>query len=97
MNLHGVFAPIPTPFRDGELDLDGLRNNVERWMSTELTGIVVLATNGEAALIDDDEADPVDCGSARKCADWTSAHRWHGTRVDSCDDRGDAPGGRCRS
>lgn len=57
MNLHGVFAPIPTPFHDGQLDLQALRKNVERWMSTELTGIVLLGTNGEAALIDDDEAD----------------------------------------
>ena len=64
MNLHGVFAPIPTPFREGELDLDALLSNLDRWMSTELTGIVVLGTNGEAALLDDDEADRL-IGAAR--------------------------------
>ena len=58
MTISGVFAPIPTPFADdGELDLAGLRDNVDRWMGTGLRGLVVLGTNGEASLVDDDEAD----------------------------------------
>ena len=57
MNLRGVFPPIPTPFTNGELNLGAVRRNVDRWMQTELAGIVVLGTNGEAALIDDEEAD----------------------------------------
>ena len=58
MTISGVFAPIPTPFADdGELDLAGLRDNVDRWMGTGLRGLVVLGTNGEAPLVDDDEAD----------------------------------------
>ncbi len=31
--------------------------NVERWMRTRLRGVLVLGSNGEAALLDDDESD----------------------------------------
>ena len=56
----GVYTPIVTPFRgDDTVDEAGLRTNVRRWMSSALTGIVVLGSNGEAAQLDDDEADRV--------------------------------------
>jgi 4-hydroxy-2-oxoglutarate aldolase len=58
VNLAGVFAPIPTPFDDrDELDTTRLRAALARWMTRPLTGIVVLGSNGEAALMDDFEAD----------------------------------------
>lgn len=57
MNFSGVFAPIPTPFVDDELDLGALRDNLARWMETDLAGIVVLGTNGESAQVNDNEAD----------------------------------------
>lgn len=53
----GILTPIITPFRNDELDAAGLRSNVEQWMRTPLHGLVVLGSNGEAALIEDDEAD----------------------------------------
>ena len=56
----GIFTPISTPFRgDDTLDEEGLRSNVMRWMSTPLTGLVVLGSNGEAPQLDDDESDRV--------------------------------------
>jgi len=56
----GVYTPIVTPFRDDDsVDEAGLRANVRRWMSSTLTGIVVLGSNGEAPQLDDDEADRV--------------------------------------
>lgn len=56
----GVFTPIVTPFDGGDrLDEAGLRRNVQRWMSTPLTGLVALGSNGEAPQLDDDEADRV--------------------------------------
>ena len=56
----GVYTPIVTPFRDDDsVDEAGLRANVRRWMSSSLTGIVVLGSNGEAPQLDDDEADRV--------------------------------------
>jgi 4-hydroxy-2-oxoglutarate aldolase len=56
----GIFTPIVTPFRaDDSVDEAALRGNVGRWMETPLTGIVVLGSNGEAAQLDDAEADRV--------------------------------------
>jgi 4-hydroxy-2-oxoglutarate aldolase len=57
MNLRGVFPPIPTPFSESEIDFGALRSNAERLMRTGLRGLVVLGSNGEAPLLDDDEAD----------------------------------------
>jgi 4-hydroxy-2-oxoglutarate aldolase len=56
----GIYTPIATPFRDdGTVDERALAANVSRWMTTPLTGLVVLGSNGEAASLDDDEADRV--------------------------------------
>jgi 4-hydroxy-2-oxoglutarate aldolase len=56
----GVYTPIVTPFRrDDTVDEAGLRDNVKRWMSSMLNGIVVLGSNGEAPQLNDDEADRV--------------------------------------
>lgn len=56
----GIFTPIVTPFRtDGTLDEEGLRSNVARWMRSSLHGLVVLGSNGEAAQLDDVEADRI--------------------------------------
>jgi 4-hydroxy-2-oxoglutarate aldolase len=57
MDVHGVFPPIPTPFKDESVDRRALANNVSKWMKTKLSGIVVLGSNGEAPLLEDQEAD----------------------------------------
>src|SRR5713101_7537323 len=60
MNLAGVFAPIPTPFDEQDrVDTNRLRAALERWIARSLAGFVVLGSNGEAALMDDFEADRV--------------------------------------
>jgi 4-hydroxy-2-oxoglutarate aldolase len=59
VNLEGIFPPIPTPFDDAGIDHSGLAANVERWMQTQLAGLVVLGSNGEAPLLDDAESDAV--------------------------------------
>src|SRR5262245_47914690 len=60
MNLSGVLTPIPTPFTDNdEPDLDRLRAALAHWVTTPLAGFVVLGSNGEAALLDEDESDRV--------------------------------------
>ena len=54
----GVYTPLATPFAaDGSLDERGLTANVERYLKTPLTGLVVLGSNGEAPQLDDAEAD----------------------------------------
>ena len=56
----GVFTPIVTPFTsDDTVDEGALRRNVDRWMTPPLTGLVVLGSNGEAAQLEDREADRV--------------------------------------
>ena len=65
MNLAGVLAPIPTPFDASDrVDTARLRKAVSRWLQTPLAGFVVLGSNGEAVLIDDDECDRL-IGDAR--------------------------------
>jgi 4-hydroxy-2-oxoglutarate aldolase len=56
----GVYAPIPTAFDDsGEVDAKRLRTALLRWLGSTLTGFVVLGSNGEAPLLDEDESDRV--------------------------------------
>ena len=58
MRLSGVFAPLPTPFDEQDrLDLDRLRRAYARFAAGPLTGFIVLGSNGEAALMDEDESD----------------------------------------
>lgn len=59
MNLQGVLPPVPTPFRNGDVDLGALRANVQRYLQTPLRGIVVLGSNGEAPFLDEDESERV--------------------------------------
>ena len=59
-SLGGILPPIPTTFDDaGQLDLRGLADNLRRWANTGLSGILALGSNGEAAMLDDDESDAV--------------------------------------
>jgi 4-hydroxy-2-oxoglutarate aldolase len=56
----GIYTPIVTPFTaSGELDESGIAFNVDHYLTTKLTGLVVLGSNGEAAQLEDDEADRV--------------------------------------
>jgi len=59
MQLRGIFPPMATPFTaDGDaIDVGALRHNLDRWLTTSLAGFVLLGSNGEAALIEEDEAD----------------------------------------
>lgn len=50
---------MPTPFKDGEVDEHAIRSNVRKWIAAGLGGVLTVGTNGEAALLDDDEADRV--------------------------------------
>ena len=59
MNLAGIYPPIITPFKDDEVDYAGLAHNVRRWMGTGLRGLLALGSNGEAAFLDEDEAERI--------------------------------------
>ncbi len=53
--LSGVFAPVVTPFRGEELDLEGLRANLRALRSSPLAGCFALGSNGEARSLAWDE------------------------------------------
>ena len=59
MILPGIYPPIITPFKDDEVDYAGLARNVGRWMGTGLRGLLALGSNGEAAFLDEDEAERI--------------------------------------
>ena len=51
-----IVAPTPTPFTDaGEVDLDAMGRNIERWLQTPLSGFVLGTANGEENALSDDE------------------------------------------
>jgi dihydrodipicolinate synthase/N-acetylneuraminate lyase len=55
--LRGIFPPIPTIFdASGRIDRRAMSDNIRRWMATDLTGVLALGSNGEAALLDEDES-----------------------------------------
>ncbi len=56
LDLDGIFPPTATPLLDDEIDPAAFRANVDRWMRTGLRGLVVLGSNGEAPLLDDEES-----------------------------------------
>ena len=54
----GIYTPLATPFAaDGALDARALARNVERYLRSPLTGLVVLGSNGEAPQLEEHEAD----------------------------------------
>jgi 4-hydroxy-2-oxoglutarate aldolase len=54
----GIYTPLATPFApDGSLDTRALARNVEKYLESPLTGLVVLGSNGEAPQLEDHEAD----------------------------------------
>ena len=56
VKLAGVFPPIPTPFdRDGSVSLSGLKQNIELLNRYDLSGYVVLGSNGEFVLLRQEE------------------------------------------
>lgn len=57
---------MPTPFTDGDVDTAAIQSNVRKWMAAGLGGIVAVGTNGEAALLEDDEADAVIAAARRE-------------------------------
>lgn len=53
IDLDGILPPITTPFNAaGDLDLDALRRNIERYNTTGLRGYVAFGSNGEAVHLD---------------------------------------------
>lgn len=55
IRLAGSYVALPTPFRDGHVDLAAFRSLVEWHRDGASAGVVVCGTTGEAATLEDDE------------------------------------------
>ncbi|QOR35953.1 dihydrodipicolinate synthase family protein [Clostridium sp. 'deep sea'] len=53
--IRGIYAPIPTPFKNDLIDYESLKSNLALWAKTPLTGLVVLGSNGEFAYLSYEE------------------------------------------
>lgn len=53
--VKGVFAPITTPFIDEELSLEHLKQNMQKYKESSLSGFLVLGSNGENKSLTEDE------------------------------------------
>jgi 4-hydroxy-tetrahydrodipicolinate synthase len=56
-SLHGLWIPLITPFRDGELDEVSLRRLVRHYAALPIDGLVVAATTGESLTLEPDETE----------------------------------------
>lgn len=58
MEIKGIYVPLITPFerKSQKVDLKLLKNNIQKLNETKVTGYMPLGSNGESALITDDEA-----------------------------------------
>lgn len=53
--LQGIWLPLVTPFRDGELDEASLRRLVRHYAAQPIDGLILAATTGEGLTLDADE------------------------------------------
>jgi 4-hydroxy-tetrahydrodipicolinate synthase len=49
----GIWLPLVTPFRAGEIDIEALQTLTDHYARTGIAGVVALGTTGEAALLSD--------------------------------------------
>ena len=52
---NGIWLPLITPFRDGELDDTSLRGLLRHYAAEPVDGMILAATTGEGLTLDDDE------------------------------------------
>jgi len=53
--LHGLWLPLVTPFRDGELDEASLRRLTRHYAALPVNGLVLAATTGESLTLEREE------------------------------------------
>jgi 4-hydroxy-tetrahydrodipicolinate synthase len=55
--LHGLWLPLVTPFRDGELDEASLRRLVRHYAGLPVNGLILAATTGEGLTLEPEETE----------------------------------------
>jgi 4-hydroxy-tetrahydrodipicolinate synthase len=53
----GVWLPLITPFREGEIDYTGYERLVDRYVRAGVAGVIPLGTTGESPTVDEAEAE----------------------------------------
>jgi 4-hydroxy-2-oxoglutarate aldolase len=53
--LSGIFAPVVTPFENDQVELNFLRENLQKLNESDLTGYLALGSNGEFKSLNDKE------------------------------------------
>ncbi|EHP86458.1 4-hydroxy-tetrahydrodipicolinate synthase [Methanotorris formicicus] len=53
--MRGVFPAIVTPFKNGEIDFDGLEKNINFLIENGVSGVVSVGTTGESPTLSHDE------------------------------------------
>ncbi len=67
--ISGVWLPLVTPFKDGQVDLESYRRLIEHYVSRGIAGLFPLGTTGEAPTLDDEEMDAVVAATIETAAD----------------------------
>ncbi len=57
MRFSGVWLPIITPFKDGEIDYAGYERLLDHYVRAGVTGVIPLGTTGESPTIDEAETE----------------------------------------
>jgi len=56
-SLHGLWLPLVTPFRNGELDEASLRRLVRHYAALPVNGLILAATTGEGLTLEPEETE----------------------------------------
>ncbi|MBN2423027.1 4-hydroxy-tetrahydrodipicolinate synthase [Candidatus Woesearchaeota archaeon] len=59
MEIKGTYTALITPFKNGELDLEGLRQNIRHQIKEGISGILPLGTTGETPTLSRKEQDEI--------------------------------------
>jgi len=57
MRFSGVWLPVITPFKDGEVDYAGFERLIEHYVRAGVSGVIPLGTTGESPTIDEAETE----------------------------------------
>lgn len=54
-SMHGIWVPLVTPFRQGQVDLDAAQRLASHLVAKGIHGLGVCGTTGEACALEDGE------------------------------------------
>jgi 4-hydroxy-tetrahydrodipicolinate synthase len=57
--IAGVWIPLVTPFKDGQVDLESYRRLIEYYLTCGVAGLFPLGTTGEAPTLDEEETETI--------------------------------------